>query len=142
MTEEKIMWSDNLTDVFKNEINSDHFKEHVDHACREVGKDINNSIEIFTNALYAAAACMVRTTNRKKSKCNEWFDKECREQRTVVERLLKSFQRAKSETYKKQQKELYVKERTKYTGLKRDKKRKFDEIRLEKIKKATPCTLR
>ena len=61
-----------------------------------LGSDIDLSVEIFLNALYCAAACMIRTIGKKKN-VNDWFDEECKQKKRTVKRVLKRFQRSEKE---------------------------------------------
>ena len=56
-TGEKVVCSGVCLYVLKNEKNFEQFKEYITHASREAGSDV----ELFSKALYAAAACLVRT---------------------------------------------------------------------------------
>ena len=95
--------------------------------------DLDLCIESFANLLYGAAACMVRKIGRKKKIYNDWFDEECQKKKRLVKRLLQQFQRAKDIEEKCIKKLKYIEERKDYIKLRKDKKRDYDNKRLQKL---------
>ena len=55
-----IVWSEDCLPSYKQELESDSFKRCMQDAHLSLGSDVDDSTEIFLNALYGAAACMVR----------------------------------------------------------------------------------
>ena len=60
-----IVWSEDCLPSYKQELESDSFKRCMQDAHLALGSDVDDSIEIFVNALYGAAACMVRKKGEK-----------------------------------------------------------------------------
>ena len=89
--EEKVVWSDAHAEIYKDELNSTGFKECLEKSKDAMETDVNGSVDLFINALYGAAACMIRTIGKKTKQFNDWFDAECRQQNRLVRRLLQSF---------------------------------------------------
>ena len=131
--EDCIVWSENCSFTYKQELDSDDFKRCMQDAHLALGSDIDHSVEIFLNALYCAAACVIRTIGKKKN-VNDWFDEECKQKKRTVKRVLKRFQRSKKENI--EIREMYIKERKEYKQLLTRKKNEFDQRRIEKLKQS------
>ena len=59
------MWSEDCLPSYKQELESDSFKRCMQDAHLALGFGVDDSIEIFLNVLYGAAACMVRKKGGK-----------------------------------------------------------------------------
>ena len=134
--EEKIVWNEECADIYKQQLETEEFKDCLHKAMHCLHTDIDRCVDVFNGAMYGAAACMVRVVGKTVWKTNEWFDKECQQKKKVVKRLLHSFRRAKSIDYKTMQRNAYVKERKEYGEMIREKKRKCDESKLNKLKES------
>ena len=132
--EDRVVWSEEHAQQYKNELETDEFRQSIDRAKGLLCFDLDKCIEVFVNALYSAAACMVRKSSVKKKDCEDWFDKECKEKKKEVKRLLQSFQRARTPEYKAKQKDMYVQQRKEYVELRQRKKNEFDDARLQRLK--------
>ena len=133
-TEEKIVWCTESAEIFTNELNSAEFKSCLDNAYQMLNHDVNRCVSIFVQAMYSAAACMVRVVGNRRRRKDEWFDFECEKKKKVVKRLLKTFQRTKTKEKKDELKEKYVKERLDYVKLKRKKKKELEEEQIRRLK--------
>ena len=131
--EEKIMWSVENVHKFKQELDSTEFHECMQNAKRLLEDSVDDSLEMFTNALCSAAACMVRTVGRGCKKVNDWWDDECEHKKKEVKRLLKRYQRCKTLNDKIQKRIDYTNSRREYTDLRKSKEKKFEEERLKKL---------
>ena len=129
-----IVWSEDCLPSYKQELESDSFKRCMQDAHLVLGSDLDDSIEIFQNALYGAAACMVRKRGKKKKHVNDWFDDECAQKKKTVKRALKRFQRSKKENT--EYRETYVSERKEYKQLLARKKTEFDRARIARLKQS------
>lgn len=98
---EKIVWTDECANVYKNELESDEFLNSLFMATNVLSTNVNDGLNQFVNALYSAAACMVRSVGHNIKQFNDWFDYECIRKRKEVKRLLKRAQRCKKEKEKK-----------------------------------------
>ena len=86
--EEKVIWSDEHAEIYKNELNSTEFKECIGKSKDAMETDVNGSVDLFIIALYGADACMMGTIGKKTKQFNDWFDIECRQQTRLIRRLL------------------------------------------------------
>ena len=59
--EGKLVWSDEHAEIDENELNSTEFKECLEKSKDAMEADVNGSVDLFVNALYGAAAGMIRT---------------------------------------------------------------------------------
>ena len=117
--EEKVVWSDEHAEFFfffLNELNSNEFKECIEKSKDTIEADMNCSVDLFINALYGAAACMIRTIGKKTKQFNDWFDAECRQQKRLAKRFLQSFRRTKTKQAKEEKRQLYVEGRKVYVN--------------------------
>ena len=103
-----MVWSDAHAEIYKDELNSTKFKECLEKSKDAMETDVNGSDDLFVNALYGAAACMIRTIGKKTTQFNDWFDAECRQQKRLVGRLLQSFRRTKAKQAREEKRQLYV----------------------------------
>ena len=81
--------SEDCLPSYKQELESDSVKRCMQDAHLALGSDVDDFIEIFLNALYGAAACMVKKREEKKKHVNDWFDDECAQKKNTVKRALK-----------------------------------------------------
>jgi exonuclease III len=133
-TEERLAWSEDNEQIYRNELESTMFLHSLEKAKDIMKGDINKCIEFFQTAMYGAAACMVRKVGRNKREYSDWFDEECRVKKKIVKASLQRFRRAKLMEYRDEKKTEYVNNRKEYAKLIKEKKRKFDEKRLEQLK--------
>ena len=138
--EEKIIWSEENAQIYKDELNSDECIYALSLIRETLNVDIDVCIESFEKLLYGAAACMVRKVERKKKMFNDWFDDECQKKKRLVKRTLQQFQRAKDLEDKLIKKFKYIEERKQYIRLRKDKKRDYDNKRLLKLKNSIKDT--
>eukprot|EP00745_Piridium_sociabile_P004303 TRINITY_DN1254_c0_g1_i4.p1 TRINITY_DN1254_c0_g1~~TRINITY_DN1254_c0_g1_i4.p1 ORF type:complete len:981 (+),score=112.61 TRINITY_DN1254_c0_g1_i4:2532-5474(+) len=134
VVEEKIVWSTENADFFQNEQNSNDFRKNLDEAYNILKVDVNRCVDIFVQGMYSAAACMVRMVGKRKKGQDEWFDYECEQKKKDVKKLLKCFQRVKAKDKKEELKEQYVRERSVYVKMKRQKRKEFEEAKIRKLK--------
>ena len=120
--EEKVVWSDAHEEIYRDELNSTEFKECLEKSKDVMETDVHGSVDLFVNALYGAAACMIRTIGKKTKQFNDWFDAECRQQKRLVRRILQSFRRTKTKQAKEEKRQLYVEERKVYVNIRKEKK--------------------
>ena len=86
-----ILWSDDCLPSYKQELTSDNFKRCMQDAHLALESDVDVAFQIFLNALYGAAACMVKKREEKKKHVNDWFDDECAQKKKTVKRALMGF---------------------------------------------------
>ena len=127
--EEKIFWSDKLACQYKAELSSVNFKRGLQTAVEELKIDLDVSVDSVVSALYSAAACMVRTVSSKKRVIVGWFDQECSRKKKQVRRLLRKFKRTNDMNDRIE----YVKERKEYKQTIKNKKKEYDESRLQTL---------
>ena len=132
--EQKIVWSEENVNVYKCELQSEDFLVSIRKARELLHLDLDNSLDIFLNAMYGAAACMVRVVGRGIKKCNDYFDHECEQKKREVKRLLKRVQRCKIKEDKLEKRKEYTKSRKEYNELRKLKKQQFEEDRLNKLR--------
>lgn len=130
--EDRIVWSEDLVQTFKEEIEKDIFKQKIKDAREELQTNADIAVDTFSKALCSAAACMIRTVGKKKDKKQAWFDLECLQQKRLVRRLLQAFQRSKLNSLDKRR--AYVEERRKYKNMLQQKKNDYDQARLAQLK--------
>jgi hypothetical protein len=131
---EKIVWTDECANVYKNELESDEFLNSLFMATNVLSTSVNDGLNQFVNALYSAAACMVRSVGHNTKRFNDWFDYECIQKQKEVKRLLKRAQRCKKEKDKKEKRKEYAVSRKEYVKLRKAKETEFEEQRLKKLK--------
>ena len=61
------VWSEDCLPSYKQELESDSVKRCMQDAHLALGSDVDDFIEIFLNALYGAAACMVKKRGKRRS---------------------------------------------------------------------------
>ena len=110
-SEERIVWSEACLPNYIHELASDNFNHCRRNAHLELRHDVDASMDIFLNALYGAASCMVRPVGKKRENGNDSFYEECTRKKRTVKTLLKRFQRSKKENTECREK--YVRERKK-----------------------------
>ena len=128
------LWSEDCLPSYKQELESDNFKRCMQDAHLALGSDVDDSNEIFLNALCGAAACIVRKIGKKKKHANDWFDNERTQKKKTVKRVLETFQRSKKENT--EYRETYVSERKDYKQLLAKKKTESDRARTAKLKQS------
>ena len=69
-SEERILWLEACLPNYIHILASDDFNHCIRNAHLELRNDIDASMDIFLNALYEAAACMVRTVGEKRENAN------------------------------------------------------------------------
>ena len=134
--EEKIVWSDEKSKVFRSELESDLFTASLDKAKDALDDNLENSVNLFVNAFCGAAACMVMRDRKNVKRQNDWFDMECDSKKREVKRLLKRYQRCKTKSDQSKKRMEYVAARNEYNLLRKNKMKEFTESRIKKLKDA------
>ena len=128
--ENRVAWSEEFVQTYKDELCSTNFKLCVQEAVTVLSTNVDKSVDIIVGALYGAAACMVKRVGHKKKRATDWFDQECARMKRLVKRQLCKFRR----TNNREDREKYVNDRRKYKRLLMKKKTEFDEERLTQLK--------
>ena len=97
----KLVWQDNLTWTFQNNVRSGVFTNTLGEATEQIARDPNTALDIFVSLLLNAAEPMKKTFFNRKGKKQgaPWFDSECRQSKQSVKRLLRRWKRTKGGTY-------------------------------------------
>ena len=122
----KLVWQDNLTRTFQNNVRSSVFTNTLGEATEQIARGPNKALDIFVSLLMNAAEPMKKMFFNRKGKKQgaAWFDSECRQSKESVKRLLRRWKRTKDGS--DSDRVIYVTERTKHHSLlqKREEKRK------------------
>ena len=129
----KLVWQDNLTRTFQNNVRSSVFTNTLGEATEQIARDPNKALDIFVSLLLNAAEPMKKTFFNRKGKKQgaPWFDSECRQSKQSVKRLLRRWKRTKGGSDRVS----YVTERTKHHKLLQKKKREYEENKCEGLTK-------
>ena len=92
------MWSEACLPNYIHELVSDDFNHCIRNANLELRHDVHASADIFLNALYGAAACMVRTVGKKRENAKDWFEKNVLVRRGQFKHFLKDFKDQRKKT--------------------------------------------
>ena len=71
--ENRVAWSEEFVQTYKDELCSTNFKLCVQEAVSVLSTNVDKSVDIIVRALYGAAACMVKTVGHKKKRATDWF---------------------------------------------------------------------
>ena len=66
--ENRVAWSEEFVQTYKDKLCSTNFKLCVQKAVSVLSTNVDKSVDIIVRALYGAAACMVKTVGHKKKK--------------------------------------------------------------------------
>ena len=135
LTDTRVVWSEECGKLYKEQLEKPVVLNALNDATRLLSSNLDASVSIFENALFGAAACMVRSVGRKK-KFSDWFDRECCIQKRLTKAALQRYRRAKETESKMTKKDIYIQERKKYCRMIKKKKKEFDEKRLMELKGA------
>lgn len=129
----KLVWQDNLTRTFQNNVRSSVFTNTLREATEQIARDPNKALDIFVSLLLNAAEPMNKTFFNRKGKKQRapWFDSECRQAKQSVKRLLRRWKRTKGGS----DRVTYVTERTKHHSLLQKKTREYEENKCEGLTK-------
>ena len=134
-TDERIVWSEDSKQTFKDELNSNIFLDCLNNAKELITIDLEKSVEAFEKVMYGAAACMVKKVGNKKT-WSEWFDRECSNKKRLVKAALQRYRRTKDIEAKTEKKRIYINERKEYVKMIKTKKREYEEKRLQNLKES------
>ena len=87
---ERVMWHMDKIQGFTDSIQGDSFKEKIPHATEEIDKCIDKALGELTDYLMNASACMRKnqTVGNTRLGGSVWFDRECREKKKSLRKLL------------------------------------------------------
>ena len=126
----KFSWNPDCEQQFKDFIWSDSFKSKLNDAVLKINTNINESIQIFNNALKSCVECMKKKIKiSSDSRNDDWFDFECVMFRRTVRRNLRIFRK----TLDPNDREQYCKSRREYKNLILRKKKEYKNSLFEKI---------
>ena len=92
---ERVVWHRNKIQGFIENIQGDSFKEKIAHATEEIDKCIGKALDEFTDCLMNASACLRKkqTVGNTRQGGSVWFDRECREKKKSLRKLLARFRK-------------------------------------------------
>jgi hypothetical protein len=129
---DKLTWDPQKAHLFLDFLNSDVGQHALDDATAIIDDDSEAALGKFVNLLIDASQCMRRSIivgGRARRDTNRWFDKECRDSKREVRRLLNRYMR----TRKIEDKILYTQKKTAYQDMIKEKKKKYKETVQESL---------
>lgn len=124
MTYEKIVWNDELTDEFINNVENIFSDNVLDNIISSIDVNVNHTVDLISCNLLKASAIFMKSfsvNNNMIDYKNAWYDKECFNAKKKVNSCLRNFNR--HNTY--ENKNIYLDERNRYKTLLRRKKYLF-----------------
>jgi uncharacterized protein YacL (UPF0231 family) len=95
-----------------------------------IDSDVNSAIKKFNESILRAGSCMKKVVHVGKEKMNNWFDKECRDNKKTLKKLLKQFHRSNAV----EDRIVYNNKRREYKELLRNKKSAYRAKTIQNIK--------
>ena len=127
---ERFEWREEYSQCFTDAMNSYDCKKRIDFATDLIDTNINQALKVFTDCLKEKAEIMrKRTYVNRPRKSHAWFDKECRDTRQNVRRLLRKFRR----TSKQIDSVAYCQARKEYKNILRNKRKAFNHALADKL---------
>ena len=96
---ERVVWHRDKIQGFIENIQGDSFKDKIAHATEEIDRCIDKALGEITDCLMNASAYMRKKKKKKNTVGNTrqggkvWFDRECREKKKSLIKLLASFRK-------------------------------------------------
>jgi hypothetical protein len=131
----KFIWQESKREEVLVQIESVEFREQLERAENMLVESVDASLSVFNNAMIETARCMIKTVrggNVKQSK-SPWFDKECRDKKKKVNRLLKKYRKFKGNG----DFILYQIARREYKVLLHTKASRYKEVQAERLVSST-----
>ena len=94
-------WKAENAQHFSDQINTKETHAKLSHATFLIDIDLNKALDMFNAILKQQADCMKNRYNVNQNRKNEWFDRECKEARTNVRKLLKKFRKTSESCVRK-----------------------------------------
>ena len=88
----KLKWSDDKRALFEQNLNLPENLSETERARSLIKVDVNEAVSVFTGALSKVASCLVKKQSGNKGFSNEWYDKECRDMRSIKRKMLQTIQ--------------------------------------------------
>ena len=131
----KFVWQESKKEEVIAQLESAHIRERLEWAEQLLADSVDESLSVFNTTLLETAKCMVKTTcvGNEKQRKSPWFDKECREKKRRVNKLLKKYRNSKVNG----DFILYQEARKDYKITLRDKANRYKEIQAERLVSTT-----
>ena len=127
---ERFEWKEHCAQQFFDALKSDQCKEQIDFATSLIDVDVNRALEIFIDCLKDKAEIMkMRIYVNRPKKQHAWFDKECRDTRQNLRKLLRKFRKSS----KPIDSIAFCKARKDYKHLLRDKRKAYNQNLADKL---------
>ena len=115
----KYKWNEERKNAFHDQMSCDHAGYILHESVGLIERDFNQALSHFNRVFEYAGKCMEKTFVFGSESKNAWFDKECRQSKTVLRRCLHKFNRTDDCVDKL----LYIDKRKEYKGLLKLKKK-------------------
>ena len=105
---EKFKWDENIAYQFKEALTQENFLSQYNEALTCIPQDLDAALEKFNAGIKDAASCFKKTINITEVQNQKWFDKECRDKRQEVRKLLRILRKSllKRDVMREKQKEI------------------------------------
>ena len=120
---EKYIWNEQYEQQFYGNMNSENAKLFFNNLMNILDNNINEAIDMFTKFVKDQAECMRKLIVCGKKKQNEWFDRECFEER----RKLRKFLRILRKDHNEENRHNYCKARREYKNLLNRKRKEYND---------------
>ena len=128
----KFHWKEACALHFISKMNSNDVEEKISEAEKLINVDVNKAMDIFNETVREQADGMRKRIGMNRTREQEWFDLECKLEKSKVRKLLRLFKKTSNDD----DRSVYCIARREYKNLIKRKKKEYNELLVNKLIKS------